>query len=61
MDKVKLYRILSLIFALLTFIGIGVILFKKGDMNPGIAVLPSLASVIFTNLYNQAKNKKKDK
>ena len=61
MDKVKLFRILSIIFAILTFVGAGIVLFKKGDISPGVAVFPSVTSVIFSNLCLQEKNKKNDK
>lgn len=59
MNKVKMFRILGIIFSILTFIGAGVVFFNKGEVNPGIAVIPSLIAVIFTNLSNEEKKKDK--
>lgn len=61
MKKEKIFRILSLVFAILTFIGAGYIFINKGEVNPGYAVIPSLFSVIFSQLSITEKNKKKDK
>ena len=58
MDKEKVFRVLGLIFGVITFIGAGIVLFNKGEINPGIAVLPSVASVLFSNLALAEKKKK---
>jgi len=61
MNKEKVFRVLGIVFAILTFIGAGIVLFNKGEVNPGIAVIPSLFSVIFTNLSAAEKNKNNEK
>ena len=55
--KEKIFRILSLVFAILTFIGAGYVLINKGEVNAGYAVIPSLFCVIFSQLSIFEKNK----
>ncbi len=50
MKKKRIFKILSLIFCILTFIGAGYVLINKGEVNAGYAVIPSLFSVIFSQL-----------
>ena len=58
MQKKKIFKILSFIFCILTFIGAGYVLINKGEVNAGYAVMPSLFSVIFSQLSITEKNKK---
>ncbi len=59
MQKKKIFRILSFVFCILTFIGAGYVLINKGEVNAGYAVIPSLFSVIFSQLSIAEKNKNK--
>ena len=60
MKKEKLFRILSLIFMIITFIGVGYVLYNKGQVSAGYAVIPSLFCAIFSQLavYEKFKNNK---
>ena len=60
MRKEKVFRILTLIFTILTFIGAGYVLINKGEVNAGYAVIPSLFGVIFSQLSITERNKNKD-
>lgn len=57
--KEKIFRILTFIFMILTFIGAGYVLLNKGQVNAGYAVIPSLFCAIFSQLavYEKFKNK----
>ena len=59
MKKEKIFRILTFIFMILTFIGVGYVLLNKGQVNAGYAVIPSLFCAIFSQLavYEKFKNK----
>ncbi len=63
----KLFRILTLVFVILTFVGAGYVFINKGTVNAGYAVIPSLFCAIFSQLAISEKNKnnnnddKKDK
>ena len=59
MQKQKIFRILSFVFCILTFIGAGYVLINKGEVNAGYAVIPSLFSIIFSQLSITEKNKNK--
>ena len=59
MQKQKIFRILSFVFCILTLIGAGYVLINKGEVNAGYAVIPSLFSVIFSQLSLLEKNKYK--
>ena len=59
MNKEKLFRILTLIFVILTFIGAGYVLINKGEVNAGYAVIPSLFCAAFSQLSIIEKNRKK--
>lgn len=62
MNKEKIFRILTFIFMILTFVGAGYVLFNKGQVNAGYAVIPSLFCAIFSQLAVYEKFKKeKDK
>ena len=50
MQKKKIFKILSFIFCILTFIGAGYVLINKGEVNAGYAVIPSLLNAIFSQL-----------
>ncbi len=57
MKKEKIFRILTLVFTVLTFIGAGYVLINKGEVNAGYAAIPCLFSVIFSQLTISEKNK----
>ena len=59
MKKEKIFRILTFIFMISTFIGAGYVLLNKGQVNAGYAVIPSLFCAIFSQLavYEKFKNK----
>lgn len=50
MKKEKIFRILTFIFMIVTFIGAGYVLYNKGQVNAGYAVIPSLFCAIFSQL-----------
>ena len=58
MKKEKIFRILTFIFMIVTFIGAGYLLYNKGQVNAGYAVIPSLFCAIFSQLAVYEKFKK---
>ena len=58
MNKERIFRILTFIFMFLTFIGAGYVIFNKGQINAGYAVVPSLFCAIFSQLAVYEKFKK---
>lgn len=58
MTKQKIYRILTFIFMILTFVGAGYVLFNRGRVNAGFAIVPSLFCAIFSQLAVYEKYKK---
>ena len=58
MNKEKIFRVLTLMFMIITFIGAGYVLFNKGQVNAGYAVIPSLFCAIFSQLAVYEKFKK---
>ena len=58
MNKEKIFRVLTLVFMIITFIGVGYVLFNKGQVNAGYAVVPSLFCAIFSQLAVYEKFKK---
>ena len=62
MNKEKIFRVLTLMFMIITFIGAGYVLFNKGQVNAGYAVIPSLFCAIFSQLavYEKFKKEKKN-
>ncbi len=61
MKKEKIFKILSIIFIVLTFIGAGYVIINKGEVNAGYAVVPSLLSICFSQLNFIEKNRNKIK
>ena len=61
MNKEKIFRVLTLVFMIITFIGAGYVLFNKGQANAGYAVVPSLFCAIFSQLAVYEKFKKERK
>ena len=61
MNKEKIFRVLTLIFMIITFIGAGYVLFNKGQANAGYAIVPSLFCAIFSQLAVYEKFKKERK
>lgn len=61
MKKEKVYRILTFVFMILTFVGAGYVLSNKGQVNAGFAVIPSLFCAIFAQLSVNEKFKKENK
>lgn len=58
MKKEKVYRVLTFIFMILTFIGAGYVLVNHGQENAGYAIIPSLFCAIFSQLAVYEKFKK---
>ena len=58
MNREKIFRVLTLVFMIITFIGAGYVLFNKGQVNAGYAVIPSLFCAIFSQLAVYEKFKK---
>ena len=58
MKKEKIFRILTFIFMILTFIGAGYVLSNKGQVNAGYAIIPSLFCAICSQLAVYEKFKK---
>ena len=56
MKKEKIFRLLTLVFVILTFIGAGYVLINKGKVNAGYAVIPSLFCAAFSQLSISLKN-----
>ena len=61
MNKEKIFRALTFIFMIITFIGAGYVLINKGQINAGYAVIPSLFCAFFSQLavYDKFKKEKK--
>lgn len=59
MNKEKVFKILTFIFMIITFAGAGYVLYNKGKVNAGYAVVPSLFCAIFSQLAVYEKFKKK--
>lgn len=62
MNKEKIFRILTFVFMLITFVGAGYVLLNKGQVSAGYAVIPSLFCAIFSQLaiyekFEKEKNK----
>ena len=60
MKKEMIYRIMTIIFVILTFAGAGYVLINKGEVNAGYAIVPGLWGVIFSNLAISARKKNSD-
>ena len=60
MNKEKIFKVLTLVFMIITFIGAGYVLINKGQVNAGYAVVPSLFCAIFSQLAVYEKFKKKE-
>lgn len=58
MNMEKVFRILTFIFMIITFVGAGYVLYNKGQVNTGYAVVPSLFCAIFSQLAVYEKFKK---
>lgn len=59
MNKEKIYAALCVLFAVIALIGAGVVLFNKGTVSPGIAVISCCCCTIFSSLSLREKNKNK--
>lgn len=46
---------LSILFTILTFIGIGYVLINKGQVSAGYSAIPMLWTVLFITTYNKVK------
>lgn len=60
MKKEKIFRILTFIFMILTFLGAGYVLSNKGQVNARYAIIPSLFCAIFSQLAVYEKFKKEE-
>ena len=58
MFKEKMFKGLTFVFMILTFIGAFYVLFNKGQVSAGFAVIPSLFCAIFSQLAVYEKFKK---
>ena len=58
MNREKIFRVLTLVFMIITLIGAGYVLLNKGQVNAGYAVIPSLFCAIFSQLAVYEKFKK---
>lgn len=58
--KTKIFLILSLIFAILTFVGGYLVITHKLD-NAGYSVIPMLFTLIFSMLYRNSKREENNK
>ena len=61
MNKEKIFKVLTFIFMIITFIGAGYVLINKGQINAGYAVIPSLFCAFFSQLAVYEKFKKEKK
>lgn len=63
MKKEKVYRILTFVFMILTFIGAGYVLSNKGQVSAAFAIIPSIFCAIFSQLavYEKFKKEKDSK
>lgn len=50
MNMEKIWRLCTFVFTILTLIGGGYVLIHQGEVNVGYALIPSLLSVIFSQL-----------
>ena len=58
MDKKVLKKILfvlSIVFTILTFVGVAYVLFNKGQVSAGYSAVPMLWAVLFTTTYSKVK------
>lgn len=55
LDMKRVYLILSIVFALLTFIGAGYVLYHHGDVNAGYACIPMIAAITCISIYRMEK------
>lgn len=53
----KILFILNVLFIILTFMGIGYVLYNNGHINAGYAVVPMTISIILTLKYQSIRNK----
>ena len=53
--KKKVFLILYILFVTLTFVGAGYVLYNKGTLNAGYAVIPMLFGLVFGMLYRNSK------
>ncbi len=59
MKKQTLFLILVITFAILTFFGAGYVLYNRGQVNAGFAVIPMMIELAFLCLYRAEKTKNK--
>lgn len=57
MKKLTLYLILDIVFSILTFCGAGYVLYNRGQVSAGYAVVPLAIALISSALYRKEKNK----
>ncbi len=53
--KKKMCLILAIIFIVLTFVGAGYVLYNKGQVNAGYAIIPMLFGIAFLAMYRNNK------
>ncbi len=57
MKKQTLFSILVITFAILTFCGAGYVLYNRGQVNAGFAVIPMVIELVFLAIYRAEKTK----
>ena len=55
----KILFLLSIVFAILTFVGAGYVLINKGTVNAGYAAIPMMISLACSSSFIALKNKDK--
>lgn len=53
----KIFLVLYILFSILTFCGAGYVIFHKGTVNAGYAVVPMLFAMICSEIYRSNKVK----
>ena len=51
----KILFVLSVVFTILSFAGVGYVLLNKGQMSAGDSAVPMLWAVLFITTYNKIK------
>lgn len=59
MTRKKVLLILTILFALLTFIGVGYIFYTGGKANAGYACVPMIFELICSGFYRRIKKNEK--
>ncbi len=55
--KLKVYKMLTIFFSILTFIGAGYVIVNNGEPSAGFSVIPMLFAIAFSTSYRNEKKK----